>query len=898
MRKLTEVLEKKESNYILPFFWQHGEEEHVLREHMQIIDESGIKAVCVESRPHPDFVGPRWWTDLDIIMDEARERNMKVWILDDSHFPTGYAAGRIKSDYPQYQKQFLKVHQQDFVGPQNQAGIMVKWALQRPGQRGISVGIEQLDSDQEKSEQLEAFSAKDRIVGVVAARKIAPDEIDPYSLINLTPHLNGGTVHWDLPEGRWRIFTLVLTYEGGEQATEGYLNPIVPEATQVLIDTVYEAHYERYKHDFGSTLAGFFSDEPRFGNIKGPMASIGRLDMVLPWREDLPELLKEQLADEDVIRLLPLLWANAGSRGHEIRYHYMNLLTALYAEHFTARLGDWCREHRVEYIGHVIEDNNAHARLGYGAGHFYRSLWGQDMSGLDVVLHQILPGMDDGYFKSFTSTGWDGEFFHYGLAKMGTSLGHLDPKKQGRTMCEVYGAYGFGEGLKLMKWLTDHMLVRGVNHFVPHAFSPKKYPDPDCPPHWYANGHDPQYRYLPTLTHYMNRVSHLLSDGVHVAPAAILYHAEAEWSGEYMLFQKPARELTQHQIDFDIVPAELVISAQASDGKLQMNGEQFSALIIPYAEALPSDLMAQLLVFAEAGLRVYFVQGMPERSSEGEDGTAVLSALAQHERVSIVGLDELSARMQREALHEISVSEYQPYLRYYHYRHKDGDIYMFFNEDPAQSLETTVEIPVQEGLNEWVIYDAFANTLRPLHVRVDGAKHTFTLRLDKYESVMIVQGSGVMNQITAGLETNGAYEQVQEITGTWNISLAKAMQYPSFTTYGQAVELTSLAVPERRPDFSGTVRYEIDFDLHEVPDRARLVIKEPYEVAQVWLNGYDIGTRICPPYAYEASGCLQLTGNRLVIEVTNTLVKEQQDFLSQFLIQEPTGIVGHVYLQY
>ena len=57
------------------------------------IAESHIGAVCVESRPHPDFVGPRWWHDMDIIMDECRRRGMKVWVLDDASFPTGYAAG-------------------------------------------------------------------------------------------------------------------------------------------------------------------------------------------------------------------------------------------------------------------------------------------------------------------------------------------------------------------------------------------------------------------------------------------------------------------------------------------------------------------------------------------------------------------------------------------------------------------------------------------------------------------------------------------------------------------------------------------------------------------------------------------------------------------------------------
>ena len=86
MSRLEDVLAGKPDNYILPFFWQHGEDERTLREYMGAIQESGIGAVCVESRPHPDFCGPKWWEDMDVILDEARKRGMKVWILDDSHF--------------------------------------------------------------------------------------------------------------------------------------------------------------------------------------------------------------------------------------------------------------------------------------------------------------------------------------------------------------------------------------------------------------------------------------------------------------------------------------------------------------------------------------------------------------------------------------------------------------------------------------------------------------------------------------------------------------------------------------------------------------------------------------------------------------------------------------------
>lgn len=61
-----------------------------------------------------------------------------------------------------------------------------------------------------------------------------------------------------------------------------------------------------------------------------------------------------------------------------------------------------------------------------------------------------------------------------------------------------------------MKWLMDFLLVRGVNHFVPHAFD-DQFPDSDCPPHFYANGQNPQFSGFTQLMHYVNRAAHLLS---------------------------------------------------------------------------------------------------------------------------------------------------------------------------------------------------------------------------------------------------------------------------------------------------------------------------------------------------------------------------------------------------
>ena len=78
MKRLLENLENREENHLLPFFWQHGEEEEVLRTYMQKIRQSGIRAVCLEARPHPEFAGDAWWRDLDIILDEAKKLDMKL----------------------------------------------------------------------------------------------------------------------------------------------------------------------------------------------------------------------------------------------------------------------------------------------------------------------------------------------------------------------------------------------------------------------------------------------------------------------------------------------------------------------------------------------------------------------------------------------------------------------------------------------------------------------------------------------------------------------------------------------------------------------------------------------------------------------------------------------------
>ena len=68
---------KEVPNQIYPFFWQHGEPHSVLREYMDQIAQAGMKGVCIEARPHPKFLQDGWWSDMDCILEKARELGMQ-----------------------------------------------------------------------------------------------------------------------------------------------------------------------------------------------------------------------------------------------------------------------------------------------------------------------------------------------------------------------------------------------------------------------------------------------------------------------------------------------------------------------------------------------------------------------------------------------------------------------------------------------------------------------------------------------------------------------------------------------------------------------------------------------------------------------------------------------------
>lgn len=512
------------------------------------------------------------------------------------------------------------------------------------------------------------------------------------------------------------------------------------------------------------------------------------------------------------------------------------------------------------YIGHVIEDNGAHRATGNGVGHYFRAMEGQHMSGVDVVLHQILPGLTE-----VANTGevcyreMDNKMFHYVLGKLASSAAHVEPKKCGRAMCEIFGAFGWAEDTELMKFLCDHMLVRGINYFVPHAFSPKEN-DTDCPPNFYNSGKNPQYKYFGMLMSYLNRMCSLTDGATHVPTCAVVYDAEASWATKDFVENKDiCKLLYDAQLDYDIIPFDKL---ESIDNGGFINGEYYPVILLPYS-AYYSDTNLKKL---ERLKRPIICVG--EKCIDGFD-TVEPSRLVEY----------------MQQYRDISADGDTKYLRYSHYDRGGTQCYMLSNEG-VKATDTTLSIRGFSG-GYYTVWDAFENKAQSYY------SETGKMSLTLYPNNLVVLFLNINFTNGKAIYLNAPDKEVYSPKLNWEIEVCKELELPSYKPYKATDCLKNITAPEEMPDFTGNIRYtasvNLEASLHTVIDLGRVG-----QTAEVKINGKHVGTRIFAPYRFDISEAVRSGENTVEITVANTCVHAQRDRFSRFLLIKPSGLLGPV----
>lgn len=627
------------TEYIYPFLWIENDDIESIQKEIQAIRQSGTNAFCVESRIHPDFCGENWWHTMDAILEYAKTLGMKVWLLDDKSYPTGNAAGKITDDSP-FRSCRIKAENVDLEGRKGRVRMLLR--------------------SQEDIEQ------EDEILGVFLIR--LQDHIAA-NIRDLTACVTDDIVQFEYDGTPSRLVVLMKTRGGWEKHRKNYIDMLNPESVYQLIETVYEPHYRRYIENgtYAGTFEGFFSDEPRFANgITHPQfllgvhhcaRTVGMLGMAYPWRDGLWEQVEEEAEEISDFgrRHMLALWYDIGEDTSAVRCAYMNVITREYAENFCGQISAWCQERGLLYGGHVLEDSRAHRRLSCSAGHYFRSQKGADYAAVDVVLHQIKPYYEHVHIAPISGGYAEPLFFNYSLAKLAASEAALDEHKKGRALCEIFGAYGWGESVEEMLFLTNHMLVRGINMFIPHAFS-TVYPKVDCPPHFYGNGKNPAFEGYCQLGHYMSAMCRRFSGGGAYAPVAVLYDAEGEWSGRpFSDMDEIAKALMEHQINFVFIPEDRLES-----------WTDYACLIVPYRQYLSQRTREQL------------------RKLEKNRGIYYIHSKGQAE------IEEIVSDLERKGLSSLRVHGDKKLLRIMRYD-KEGNTEYFVHNEGAMACMVQVE---------------------------------------------------------------------------------------------------------------------------------------------------------------------------------------------------------------
>jgi hypothetical protein len=886
---LSRLLQGESENHLLPFFWQHGEPEEVLRQYVRVIGESGCGAFCVESRPHPDFCGPGWWHDLDCILDEAGKAGMKVWILDDSHFPTGYANGALKTAPNELHRQSICAAHLTFEGPAKEESITLEGMIPPEYKSASLLETYVMPSLLKNAPHFD----DDEVIAVTAV------QAETGETIFLPLPAKGAPLVWQRPEGKWDVWVVGLSRNCGPHRE--YINMLDHDSCKILLDAVYEPHYQHYKDLFGSVIAGFFSDEPELGN--GHLYYMENLlgtDQDLPFARPLVKELETRLGKDWKNRMY-LLWDDSAKDAEKakVRYEYMDAVTKLVRENFSRQIGNWCRDHGVQYIGHVIEDDNAHGRTGASLGHYFRGLDGQDMSGVDDIGGQVLPQGEDAPTVGNLMQKRDGTFYHFALGNLAASAAAIQPAKHGNAMCEIFGNYGWSEGVRLEKYLADHMLVRGINWFVPHAFSPKAFPDPDCPPHFWAHGHNPQFRHFGCLVRYMNRAATLTSGGHRVVPVAVLYHAEAEWAGKAMLGEVANRVLAEAQIDYDTLPADVFAEKERFQTRLEgdalcVNTQRYRALVIPYAQFLPQVVIRALETLQKAGFPVFVLDALPEGVSD--TGAALPASL---QSLKVLSAKDLAKALAPLGLPEVKIAPASHRIRVMHYEGRE-ELWFFVNEDSARYAGTAALKEVQAHPEDYCWYDIWNNKVFPVAVSPAGE---IPLVLEPSESRMLIRHritQGEQPYVAAPVACRG--ERVE--LSSWKRRLCEGAEYPNF--HGEKAVQVPDHLDTDEPEFSGVARYETSFDKPSGARRITLEITDAAEGVEVFVNGKSAGIQIIPPFRYDLTPLVRDGKNDLAVEVATTLERECYCFVKDDPraklrgLQAPTspsGLSGEVILR-
>jgi hypothetical protein len=662
------------------------------------------------------YLTPEYFAFFKQFVLEAKKRDMRVWIVDDIGYPSGFAGG-VFTDKPALQMQAL---------------TLTRTPVQVTANANSGCGFGQMDISK-VADSADVVSAV--LVGPNGDKMPLPKG---HASLNIEP----------CPYQAGDYTLLVVTHvdrtsptksdtnpkhtKDSSQPLEDYINPV---ATAAYIKATHQGYYDAMPEEFGKTIMGFRGDEPDY-SISG-----------LPWTPALFDTF-QKVKGYDVRPYVAAMLTSQGGRGQaaprltpaelQAKADYYDVFSQMFRDGFFKPQGVWCAAHNVEYQVHLNHEE-AEMDLTRSEGDFMRDMKYVGVPGIDSIWHQI-----------WTDTVSD-------FPRLAASAAHLYGHP--RAFTESFAAYRPVPDITQARYILNEQLVRGVNLFETMFYPATNPGGGRGGPAAYMR--DPAW---PALMQYSQRMSYAMSMGRPAASVALYLPSDSMWLGDRAsdtAFVATEQMLAERQIDFDIVGVDsLAGELKAGTGTLEtMSGNKFKTVILPSVAVLPEASLDRLKAFAKGGGKVLFLGRTPSLISGKTILDSRAATAADFSWATVATADQLPATPTPPAQppaeplkpqvvpasiesalaavigpREIALDSPDTSLKVLTRRLSDAGVYLFFNEGAAASAHSVTIKAEGKTVEAW---DPVTGTVTPVAATAGKGSVTVKLELQPYETRLL-----------------------------------------------------------------------------------------------------------------------------------------------------------------
>jgi alpha-L-rhamnosidase/F5/8 type C domain len=681
-------------------------------------------------------------------------------------------------------------------------------------------------------------------------------------VVDVTDHMDAdGRLTWTAPAGRWRVLRFGYSLTGAKNG------PASPEATGLEVDKLnreaVRGYLDHYLNLYQSASKGLMGEhgvqfvvtdsweagaQNWTGDLFAEFKQRRGYDMH-PWMPVLADHVVQSAQASD-----RFLWDFRATLGElVVDNHYSPLAQSLQRR----GMGLYSESHESgrAFIGDGMSVKRR-ATVPMGA------MWTPPM-----------PGVNGEQF------GYDADI------RESASVAHIYGQNlvAGESMTAASAAWGWSP--EDLKPTADQELAMGLNRFVIHTSVHQ--PLIDKPPglalgpfgQWFTRNETWAEQASPWIS-YLARCSYLLQQGQFVADIGYFY---GEDSNVTALFAQKAPNVPSGY-NFDFINADTLLTAlQVEDGSITTpGGMHYRVLALdPNAQHMSLPVLRRLAELVSAGAMVVGERPLdtPSLADDAQEfGRLVIALWGSADGKHEYGKGAVFSGQALEAVLS-SVGAAPDFrveapsgtdLRFVHRKLTDGEVY-FVDNHQNQRTQSSISFRVNGKVPE--LWHADTGAHEAISYRMDRSRTQVSLTLDAHETAFVVfrKDTAITHRtIPAKTETS-----VFTAANSWQVKFPAGRGAP---TEARATALKSWSDD---PDkgiryFSGTATYSTMFTAlpkwFAAADRMWLDLGRVRNIAQVRVNGKDLGLVWKAPFRVDVTKALKPGTNRLEVKVTNLWV--------------------------